>query len=599
MEHAIVLGLILIALGLFISEVLRPDVVAMGLTLVLALTGIIGFNDAFSGFSNPAVITVIAMFILSAGLIRTGVADWIADAIMRVGGGNPITLTVVIMLAVGIMSAFMNNIGAVAVMMPAIFLISQRAGYPASRLLMPLSFGSLLGGLLTVIGTPPNLLVSIALEEHGFEGFKVFDFLPTGLAVLAVGIVYMIFVGRHLIPVREGSGDLTEQFKLQDYLTEAIITGDSHLDGVTVRQSKLRDKLGLGIVRIVRKAGARNRWLIPSPELTLRTGDRLVLQGQLGELLKHRKDSGLEFSAENKFTEEDLTGEEAQLAEVVVAPNSSLIGRTVRDYDARRSLNVLVLALKRRSRTIGHEFEGVRLEAGDVLLIQGSPAAIGELLASPDFLVVSKVEHAVQERRKAPLALGIMALSISLAATGVLHISIAAMLGAFLMAATACIKVDEMYHAVDWRVVFLIAFMMPLGIAMDSEHAGTAEWLAGNVVAFAGDHGPLVMMACLFLFTTLITEVMSNAAAAVLLAPISIAISNGMGIEPYPFLMAIAIGASTTFLSPIGHQSNILIYGVGNYRFTDFPRAGALLNVLIFFTVLYVVPLVWPFTPLP
>jgi di/tricarboxylate transporter len=599
MEHWFILGLIGLALILFASEVVRPDIVALGVTLMLLLSGLITIDEGFLGFSNPAVITVIGMFILSSGLVRTGVADQMAKTIARIGSGNPAVLTLTVMITVGVMSAFMNNIGAVAILLPAMFIIAQQSGYPATKLLIPLSFGSLLGGLATLIGTPPNLLISIALEEHGFRGFRMFDFLPTGLAVMATGAVYMAVIGRHLIPARRQPENLTRRYELQDYLTDVVIPPGSPLIGKTLRDSGLRQNYGLTVTRVRRRSADSDVSFTPTPETTLREEDQLIVEGDVSQLLQFKGAGPLQIYASRKFTDENLTGEGVQLAEVAIAPNARILGSSINQGQIRRLYGVLVLALRRRGRTLQERFTLLPLEVGDVLLVQGTPDALQEVAKSSDFLVVNRLEQAVREPRKAPLALLIMTVSVALAATGLLHITTAAMLGVLLMALTGCVKMEDMYNDVDWRVIFLIAFMLPLGIAMDQEHTGTAGWLAGRVVDATGGYGPLVVMASIVLFTTLITEVMSNAAAAVLLAPVGIAIAQGMGLQPYPFLMAIAIAASTTFLTPVGHQTNVLVYGVGNYRFGDFARTGALLNLLIFLVTLLVVPLVWPFEPLP
>ncbi|MBX3001817.1 MAG: SLC13 family permease [Caldilineaceae bacterium] len=598
MEHFVILGLIGVAMLLFAFEVVRPDIVALGVTLILLLGGFVSIEEGFSGFSNPAVITVIAMFILSAGLVRTGVADYLAQIVIKIGGASPIRLTIAVMLCVGIMSAFMNNIGAVAVLLPTIFVIARKSEYPAEKLLIPLSFGSLLGGLVTLIGTPPNLLVSIALEEHGFEGFKLFDFAPTGLAVMITGILYLAFVGRHLIPQRGVAGDLMQQYQLADYVTELVIPAESPLIGQSIEASPIQRKLGLTILRMMRSGQNGPFAFVPVPQTVLEAEDRLIVEGDLTELLSQRQGTLLNLYAERKFTQTDLTGDGVELAEIVIAPNSQLRGRAIREIDFRRRYAVLVLALKRRGRIFRADTTSEPLESGDLMLVQGSQAAIKKLATDADFLVVNRLEHEPRQLNKAPIALAIMLLAIGTAATGVLHISVAAMLGVLLMALTGCVKIQTMYTAVEWRVIFLIALMMPLGLAMDSEHTGTAAWLADHILSLTGGYGPLLVMASLFIFTTLITEIMSNAAAAVLLAPIAIAISVGMGLQPYPFLMSMAIAASTTFLTPIGHQANVLVYGVGGYRFTDFPRTGGLLNILIFIVAMIAVPLVWPFTPL-
>ncbi len=597
MEHLPILLLIGGALALFALEWVRADVVALGVTLILTLAGTVSVEDAFAGFSSPAVITVVAMFILSAGLIRTGVADFLTDVLVRLGGGRPIPLTLAVMGCVGAMSAFMNNIAATAILLPAVFAVASRSNYPVSRLLIPVSFGSLLGGLVTLIGTPPNLIVSNALEEAGFASFRMFDYLPTGLAVAVTGALYMAFIGRHLIPERRPARSLAERFELAGYVTEVVVPEKSPLAGQTLRQAALPRRFGIAVVRI-RRAGEDRPPFSPTADTVLAAGDRLVVEGSVEKLLEMKEKSPLRLYAASKFSEEILAGDGLVLAEAALAPGASLVGRSINQGHLRRNHNVLALGLRRRGRTIVQKFTSVPLAVGDVLLVQGTPEAIAEMARSSDFLVTNRLDHAPRDRRRAPLALAIMAAAIAAAATGLLHISVAGMAGVFLMALTGCVRVQDLYGPVEWRVVFLIALMMPLGTALDDQHTGTAHWLADHLVLLTGDAGPLVVLAALFLFATAVTEVMSNAAASVLLAPIGIAIATSLRLEPHPFLMAIAIGASTTFLTPIGHQANVLVYGVGNYRFSDFPRTGALLNVLVFAVTVAVIPVVWPFRPL-
>ncbi len=409
----------------------------------------------------------------------------------------------------------------------------------------------------------------------------------------------MAFIGRHLIPERKAENNLTKEYNLENYLTEVIIPDASLLVGLSLDNPKTASILGLTILRINRMVDEETISLIPTSDTILQAEDRLIIEGDVMELLRDKETSPIEIYAERKFTsDESLTGKDVLLAEAAVAPNSLLIGRTISDVSIRNQFGVLVLAIRRRGKVLRERFIDVPLEVGDVLLIQGTSNALNEVAKSHEFLVTSKLEHETRQTKKAPVALAIMGFAIISAATGLLHISVAGMLGVLLMVLTGCVRPQDMYYEVEWRVIFLIACMMPLGIAMDDKHTGTARWLADWIVVFAGDYGPYVLLACLILFTTLITEVMSNAAAAVLLAPIGIAIAVGMGYQPYPFLMGIAIGASTTFLSPIGHQANVLVYGVGNYKFTDFPRVGALLNLIIFIAALFLIPIFWNFTPL-
>ncbi len=598
MEHYLIIALLVVSLALFASEIVRPDIVALGVTLALLLTGTVTVEEGFSGFSNPAVVTVIAMFILSYGLVRTGVADSFATWILRLGGNNPILLTFAVMISVGLMSSVMNNIGAVAVLLPALFVVSKRSNYPVTKLLIPLSFGSLLGGLTTLIGTPPNLLVSMSLESHGFRPFRMFDFAPTGLAVMVVGALYMTFVGRHLIAERKVANNLTREYQLEDYLTEVVVPEGSVLVGKSIRSSGLRSEFGLTVLRITRRGNGTAVNVPVTPNVIIEPEDRLIVEGDVAQLLRDKETSPVKIYADRKFNDQTLTDESTQLAEVAIAPVASILGQSIDQGFVRRRYNVLVLALRRRGQTLQERFISVPLETGDVLLVQGTPDTLDDLARSHDFLVVNRLSASTRRSSKAPIAVGIMAITILTAATGYMHISFAAWIGVLLMVGSGCVRPQDMYQEVEWRVIFLIAFMMPLGIAMDQDHTGTAKWLADNIIAATGDYGPYVLLGTLILFTTLITEVMSNAAAAVLLSPIGIAVAVGAGYEPYPFLLGIAIAASTTFLTPIGHQANVLVYGVGNYKFSDFARTGALLNLLIFIVAMVLIPIVWPFTPL-
>jgi di/tricarboxylate transporter len=337
--------------------------------------------------------------------------------------------------------------------------------------------------------------------------------------------------------------------------------------------------------------------VLPQPDTVLMENDRLLVEGNITRLMQFRENKRFEISAERKFDDDSLKGDNVVIAEVAIAPNASIIGRSIKKIDVRRRFGVLAIALRRQEQLIA-KYTNVALETGDVLLVQGTQEAIVRLAENPSFLVVNRLEHETRNTNKAPIALAIMIIIITAASTGLLHISTAGFLGVLLMIITNCLNPQDIYRAVEWRVIFMIAFMMPLGIVMDDNHAGTARWLANHIVEFSGEYGPYFLLACLFIFTTLITEVMSNAAAVVLIAPIAISIAIGMNLEPHPFMMAVAIGASTTFLTPIGHQANVLVYGVGGYRFTDFTKVGLPLNILIFIVSMLIIPYVWPFIPL-
>ncbi len=597
-EHIFILSLLLGALVLFASEKIRADFVAMIVMLILIITGTVSIQEGFSGFSNPAVITVISMFILSAGLERTGVADRLGSLLLKVAGVHPVRLTMTVMLAVGVMSAFMNNIGATVILITPAFAICRKIGYPPSKLLIPISFGSLLGGLTTMVGTPPNLLVSMALENAGYKAFEMFDFLPTGLAVMFAGMIYMAFIGRHLIPSREVTGNFTTAYHLENYVTEVSIPDGSSLTGSRVKDAKVIRDIGITILRIRRDQNGQLIEMEPSPDTLLEVNDRLLIEGNLEKLFKVIETRHLIIHIKTKITDQELTGKNIKLAEVVLSHKSRVIGQTIRQSNIKRRYGILALALRKREQTIDLNYVDIPLDIGDVILVQGTPENLNELAGNDEFLVINNLEPKIRDVKKAPWALLAMATAVITAATGLLHISVAGLIGVLMMVFTKSVKIENIYRDIEWRVIFLIACMMPLSVAMDESHTGTAAWIGNGVVNVAGDYGPYVVLLLLLICVTAITEVMSNAAAAVLMAPIGISIAVGMNLEPYPFLMAVAIGASSTFLTPIGHQANVLVYGMGGYKFTDFTRTGFMLNIIITIITIWLVPIVWPFTPL-
>lgn len=613
MEKLLLLALLLGALALFASEKVRADLVALGLLLAMMLTGIVNVQEGFSGFASPAVITVVCMFILSGALVRTGVADEMAGWVLRSGVRGTLGLTAIVLLLVGTMSSFMNNIAAVTILMPSIFAIAQRTGVAVTKLLIPLSFGSLLGGLSTLVGTPPNLLASEALARAGLQPFAMFDFLPTGLAVFATGFLYFLLVGSRLVPVRTPASTPDDGAALRHYVTEAIVPKGSSLVGRSLEQARLRESLGVAVVRVHRhydsernESAADRPWLrlgrygrdegdgsysfLPWPEATFQEGDHLQLEGDPTTLLQRQGGGLLEIpkSAERE-------GDAELIGEVALSPGSRALGVSIAEADFPARYGVAVLGLRRNGRQEDERIGQLRLETGDVLLVRGPAAALAELGHNPDFLVVNRLEGGARDHRRRWISLAIMGATVLAAASGQLHISVAALAGVLAMVASGCMPVRDMYAQVDWRVIFMIAALMPLSVAMDAEHSGAAQWLANLLLGATGGSNPYFAMLAIILLTTGLTQMMSNAACVVLVAPIAIQMAQGLGVDPRAFAMATAIAASTAFATPIGHQANMLVYGVGNYRFNDFVRVGLPLSLLVMVTTLLVVPMVWPF----
>ncbi|MCB8976466.1 MAG: SLC13/DASS family transporter [Ardenticatenaceae bacterium] len=594
-EITLVLVILGVAIVLFASEKIRVDVVSMLVLLALLLTGLLTTDEAFSGFSNPAVITVWAIYIVSASLTHTGIADTLGKYIGRIAGTGEARLTLVIMTAVAIMSAFMNNIGAAAVLLPVTISLGRKTHIPASKLLIPLAFGSLLGGITTLIGTPPNLLASDALQEVGLAPFKLFDFTPMGLIILSVSLVYMTFIGRHLLPRYEETlhndpQDFNREYQLKDYLAEMHVLPDSPLIGKTIVESSLGEQYDLTVMGVLRDGRMRLGIL---PNAHIRSGDVLLVKGTEEKMLSVRNEIGVSLDSENGFPDFDWQNEEVSVAELVVSQKAPFIGKSLKNTNFRARYGLSVLAIWREEKTLAGRLGNVQLKLGDTLLVQGRRERIEEAGNDPSFLLLTERETPIKRTNKAPLNLFIFVSMITLVGLGWLHISVAAVLGATLSVVTGCLTMDEAYKSIEWKSVYLIAGMLPMGIAM--EKTGAALFLSNHMISLVGDLGPRGVMVGLFILTTFLTAFMSNAAAAVLVAPIAIQSAFNLGLAPQAFVMGTAIAASNSFVTPIGHQACVLVYGPGGYRFFDFARVGLPLTILIWILMATFLPIFFPF----
>jgi di/tricarboxylate transporter len=782
-EIALVLGILLVALILFVSEVLRMDVVALLVLAVLAVSGLVDADDALSGFSNPAVITVWAMFILSDGLTRTGIADLLGTQVLRIAGQKEITLIIVIMLTAGGLSAFMNNIGVAALMLPVVVDISRRTEIAPSRLLMPLAYGSLLGGLTTLIGTPPNLLISGALDDAGLASFSMFDFAPVGVGVLIVGTLFVALFGRLLLPYRspgaggrqrsqrnlrtlyglqertfmmripetsilvgkslaasrigsavglivvaldrngkiealpsrktvlEGGDQLLVQGRLDRFeelrrwseviiereapllqtlvservtLVEATVAEDSALVKNLVNHTDFRRRFGVNVLAIRRKnlvrrtsiskvplrggdqlllQGSREAidrlekspefslvepvdekqltevyrlqesvfvmriprqsklggkslaqsrigdafdfrllatfrentlQLMPEPDELLLGGDLLLLQGHPEDLDELRGLQELEIGSAVSANLSTYESDRLALLEATLAPQSKLTGNAISDINFRERFGLELVAIWRSGRTIRSDFGQLTLEFGDALVLLGPRNKIEVFSNEPDFIAMTPLSKSPPDTRRAPLATLIMLAVVGSVMAGYLPIAIAAIIGATAMVVSGCLNMEQAYRAIDWRAVFLIAGMLPLGIAM--QDTGAAAFVASEVMNLLGDMGPWPVIAGLYLLTAVATMIVPTAALVVLMSPIVLSASAEMGIAPQTAMMAVAMAASASFTSPISHPANILVMGPGGYRFTDYIKLGVPLTVVVFLTVMFLLPIFWPIT---
>jgi di/tricarboxylate transporter len=777
-EIGIVLAILCIAILLFITEWVRIDVVALLVLFGLAVTGLTSTSDALSGFSNPAVITVWAMLILSGALGRTGIAGSMGHFLLRWAGNSEVRLLTIIMLTAGVLSGIMNDIGVASLFLPVVIDIARRTKQAPSKLLMPLAFASLLGGLNTLIGTPPNILISEALREAGLRSFQMFDYTPVGITVLITGTTFMVLVGRHLLPDRDiarefANADPTDHrdiYELHERMVLLRLPSGSTLEGKTLAESRIGSVLGLNVIAILR---AGDMHLAPSPDVCLRPDDKLLVEGRLDQLdalhdgnhflleeerlpvsrlvagdvalleilippqsplvgnnlrqlgFRHQYDAmvlairrgntalrtnlekvpllpddvllvqvrknkveelkgdsdlvvsepdslaafdleerlmmiqippdsrlvektlvesrlgdafglgvlgivrkgrthlmpdpkeklkagdtllikgkredvttveglqTLEIDRQEPFSIDKLESEEIALIEAVLSPHTTLTGKTARELDFRSRYGLTVLAIWREGTAFRSNLREIALRFGDALLLYGPREKLRSLGRDPDFLILSGEAQEAPRLRKAPIALMVMALVLVPSILGWLPIAIAAIGGVALMILTGCLTMEEAYRQIEWKAIFLIAGMLPLGIAM--EQTGAARFLAEGVVNLIGGYGPMAIMAGLFILAALASQVMPNPAVAVLLAPVALNTAADLGISPFPLMMTVAVSASAAFLSPVGHSANILIMGPGGYRFSDYVKVGAPLTLIVLIVLLLTMPVFWPF----
>ncbi len=600
LEIVLVLLIAAAAMYLFITEKYRPDLVALMVLGALALVGLfqhlvswirperwITPEQAISGFSNPATITVAAMFVLSAGLQKTGAVASAARLLRRLAA-HPSALLLVMMLTVGVVSAFINNTAAVAVFLPMVLAACAGRKTSPSRLLIPLSYASQFGGVCTLIGTSTNLLVSSISERHGNGPLSMFEFTPLGVILLAAGTLYIAVAGRWFLPDRRGT-ELTANYQLGDYITELRVRPGSRLEGQTVTTSKFGRREELTVLELLRDG---EKLFAPIHE-PIRANDVLLVRGGAREFLEARSTWKLELEPEFKLKDDNLKARDLQLAEVLVSSPSNLMDRTLAEVDFRHRYHAIVLAIRARQRTVHEKLNQVRLRFGDALLLLGPAEELARLRADPDFLVLEHVEEPSLRRAKIPIALAIIMAVVTLAAFDVMPILVSAILGCIALVVTRCLTLDDAYHAVDWKVIFLVAGILPLGAAL--EKSGAAELLARSTLGVVGSFGPVTVLAVVYLLTAIITEFMSNNATAVLVAPLAISTATALGLDARPFLIAVTFAASTSFSTPVGYQTNTMVLHPGGYRYADFLRMGIPLNLIFWGLSVYFIPRFWPF----
>jgi di/tricarboxylate transporter len=581
---SILLTLIVLTLALiaFIFEWLPVDLTAILVAVVLMLLGLVTPEEGIAGFGNSATVTVMAMFILSAGITRTGAIQVIRDWLMQWGGKHISQQILVMGLLVGSISAFINNTAVVAIFLPIVEDWCRKRNISASKLLMPLSYISILGGTLTLIGTSTNILASGLSQKLGYGEFKLFQFTGLGIIVFLFGIFYLAFFAPKILPNRKqpSSGSISQDYGLKDYVTEVLVTPRSSLIGQTLRQSEIQRKFDLDILELIHNG---SHFPQPIADKVISAGDIMIVHGSREDLLSIKDQRGLEILPDVKFNNESLetelnTGEE-KIGEVLILSNSRLIGSTLKDLRFRQRYNATVLAIRRGQELLRERLGKVPLRFGDLLLVQGPKQSFLGLQTTRELLVIEQRDVENLRIDKAKIAVAICLGVVVVSAFDWLPILVSALAGVILMVVTGCLKPGEIYGAIRWDVIFLLAGLIPLGTAM--ENSGTTQWLASPILTFGTNLSGYWILLFFYIVTSILTSILSNNAAVLLMIPIGVEVAKSLSLNPWGIMFAITFAASNSFMTPIGYQTNTMVYSPGGYKFIDFVRLGTPLSILM------------------
>lgn len=594
LQQGLFFAILLVAVALFLTERLRNDVVAVLIVLALAATGALTPKEAVAGFSSEPVLVVAAIFVLGAGLRQTGLSDRLGASIARLAGGGWTRAVAVLMSSVALLSAFTHHVTTTAVMLPITLKLAKERNVPPSRLLLPLSIAASLGTTITIIGAPAFLIASSLLQQGGRPGLGLFSIAPIGLALSAAGTLFMVIAGRWLLPDRKGLGNADSRFRLDSYFTEVKILAGSRMLDRSIRELEQDEQYDFRVAGWLRD-GQR----VPPPygERRLREGDVLLVTTTPEELVAFRADPGVELHPVAQYEAASKGRDHAEpedigdrMVQVIVAPRSEIVGRSIREIDFRRRYGALVLGLWRRTGWLDRELAEIRLNAGDVLLLHGDDDGIGRVVGDPAFLMMVPFQSDARVPHRAPIAALIMVGTVIAASVGI-PLELAAMAGAVAMVLTRCLTAPQAYRAIDARVFVFIAGAIPLGAAMTK--SGTSALLAGWLQQALAGWSQFLVLLVLFGVTALITQFMSDAATTALIGPVGLALAQSLGHPPEGYVVTVAMAAVASFLTPIGHHGNLLIYGPGGYRFTDFLLSGVPLTALVAVIVTLMAPLLW------
>jgi di/tricarboxylate transporter len=581
----LVLFLLVAIVAVFAFEWVSVDLATLILLAILVLSGILTVDEAFSGFSNEIIVILASIFVLSGALMKGGVLDHLSEVIHRIAGGSRNKVLLCVMPVTTFISSFMNNTTTTAVMMPAVLGLCRKSRLSPGKVLIPLAYASMLGGTCTLIGTSTNVAASGYIQSTGLAPFSMFEFLPVGLAICGLGLLYVVLVGHRLLPDTRETG-FEERYSIREFLSEVVITRDSPLAGQALRDSRL-GQMGLQ-VRAVLRGGRR---LEAEPSLRLEEGDLLIVQSSREGLLQVKETAGIEIKPDLKEEDLELTSAAMKIAEAILMPQSSLVGRTIKELDFRRRFGLTVIAIYRKGHALATRIGGLPLRVGDVLLIQGRPEQLRTLADSPDLLILQEVEHQPARRLKGLYAVGIFLLAVIASTFEWVPLPIAFLLAALAVVGTRLITMEEAYDLIDWRLLILIAGMTSFGLAM--RKTGAAEYLAGLIVGWTGELPVTVLLLAFAVLTILLTQPMSNAAAALVVLPVAMNTATKLGHDPRAFAVLVTLSASLSFITPF-EPSCLIVYGPGRYRFRDFLVCGLPLTVLVVVVLMILVPLLWP-----
>jgi di/tricarboxylate transporter len=587
-QIALLLVIIGVSLALFSLERVPADITALGMLLALILTGLLPASEAFAGFGSDAVMMILGLFILTAALVRTGVVDIAGRAILQRTGDNPHRLLAVIMIASATLSAFISNTATTAFFVPLTIGLARKTRMSVSKLLMPLAFSAILASSVTLVSSSTNIVISGLMSRYDMRPIGMFELTLVGIPVAVVGLIYMFLVGYRLIPDRGGLDEMAEAFGIRPYLTEILILPHSPLAGKTLAESGLGRDLDLTVLRVVR---AKRDVLAPQADLRLKEGDVLLVEGPRDDILRVKDTVGIDIKADVKLSVPDLQTDDMRLVEAILLRQSPLIGRTLKQAGFRERYGLQVLGINRRGRTILRKISQISLRTGDQLLIQGHRTNIAVLDENNTFRVIGTVEYKRPNLKRAPVAVAIFAGVLAVAAVNMLSLPVAVLLGALIAFLTRCITPDEAYREVEWKALMVIGCMLAVGSAM--EYTGTARFLAAGIVDVIGRAHPTWLLTAFFALTVLLTQPLSNQAAAVVVVPVALQTAFQLDVNPRTFAIMIAVAASCSYLTPL-EPSCLMVYGPGRYRFADFLKVGSLLTVLIYILAVVLVPLGWP-----